>query len=103
MVSIASAAAAYANAASRGQGPGLAPRTDTSGGDFAGLVKDALVSAKDTIKQGEQLSLDAAAGRATDMTQVVTAVTNAEVALQTVVAVRDKVIQAYQDVLRMPL
>jgi len=34
---------------------------------------------------------------------VVTAVTNAEVTLQTVVAVRDKVISAYQDILRMPV
>jgi flagellar hook-basal body complex protein FliE len=30
-------------------------------------------------------------------------VTNAEVALQTVTAVRDRVIQAYQDILRMPI
>jgi flagellar hook-basal body complex protein FliE len=33
----------------------------------------------------------------------VTAVNNAELALQTIVTVRDKVIQAYQDVLRMPI
>ena len=38
-----------------------------------------------------------------DMAQVVTAVSNAEVTLQAAVAVRDKVIQAYQDVIRMPI
>jgi flagellar hook-basal body complex protein FliE len=34
---------------------------------------------------------------------VVAAVTNAEVTLQTVLAVRDRVIQAYQDIIRMPI
>jgi flagellar hook-basal body complex protein FliE len=31
------------------------------------------------------------------------AVANADLALQTVVAVRDRVIQAYQEILRMPI
>ena len=39
----------------------------------------------------------------TDVSQVVMAVTNAEVTLETVVAVRDRVIQAYQDILKMPI
>jgi flagellar hook-basal body complex protein FliE len=34
---------------------------------------------------------------------VVTAVSNAEVTLQTAVAVRDRVIQAYLDIIRMPI
>ena len=46
--------------------------------------------------------MKAVAGKA-DMTQVVTAVSNAEVTLQAAVAVRDKVIQAYLDVIRMPI
>jgi flagellar hook-basal body complex protein FliE len=38
-----------------------------------------------------------------DPLDVVTAITSAEVTLQTVVAVRDKMIQAYQEILRMPI
>jgi flagellar hook-basal body complex protein FliE len=38
-----------------------------------------------------------------DIRDVVMAVNNAEVTLQTVVAVRDKVIAAYQDIMRMPI
>lgn len=103
MVSIASAVAAYANAAAaKGQVPGLEARTAPAASDFANLVKDAIGSVKGTLNQGEKLSLQAANGSA-DLTKVVTAVTNAEVALQTVVTVRDKVIQAYQDIIRMPL
>ena len=38
-----------------------------------------------------------------DMQDVVMAVSNAETALQTVVAVRDKVVTAYQEILQMPI
>ena len=51
---------------------------------------------------GEETSMKGLAGAA-DVADVVTAVTNAEVALQTVMAVRDRVIQAYQDIIRMPI
>jgi flagellar hook-basal body complex protein FliE len=33
----------------------------------------------------------------------VTAVTNAEVTLETAIAVRDRIIQAYQNIIRMPI
>src|SRR5579883_2180254 len=98
MVSIASAAAAYANAAAKGQGPGMAPR-QAGGESFADLVKDAVGEAKQTLQEGEHATLAAASGKA-DLTQVALAVTNADAALQTVIAVRDKVISAYQDILR---
>jgi flagellar hook-basal body complex protein FliE len=48
------------------------------------------------------MSIAGVAGKA-DVNDVVTAVTTAEVTLQTVVAIRDKVISAYQDILRMPV
>jgi flagellar hook-basal body complex protein FliE len=38
-----------------------------------------------------------------ELTDVVTAVSNAELTLQTVVTIRDRVIQAYQDIIRMPI
>jgi flagellar hook-basal body complex protein FliE len=44
----------------------------------------------------------AIAGKA-DLTEVVTAVTNAEITLKTVLAIRDRVIQAYQEIARMPI
>ena len=58
--------------------------------------------AVETLQAGEAATLRAAAGKA-DITDVVTAVSQAEITLQTVVAVRDRVIQAYQDILRMPI
>jgi flagellar hook-basal body complex protein FliE len=45
----------------------------------------------------------AVSGQGGDLNNVVMAVANAEVSLQAAVAVRDKVIQAYMDIVRMPI
>ena len=98
---ITSALTAYAKAA-KGGGPGIDARDSAPGGDFADLVKGAI---RDTVKAGEEserLSVAGIAGQA-DLSQVVTAVAEAEIALQTVVAVRDKVIEAYREIMRMPM
>ena len=92
---------AYANAGriAAGQaGQGAAG----AGESFGDLLKNAANSVVDTVSKGEQLSMQAAVGKA-DLSQVTEAVTNAEVAVQTVVALRDRVVQAYQDIMRMPI
>ena len=53
-------------------------------------------------KESERLTAAAVAGEA-DLTDVVTAVSNAEMTLKTVVTVRDRVLAAYQEILRMPV
>ncbi|MGC8533948.1 MAG: flagellar hook-basal body complex protein FliE [Rhizomicrobium sp.] len=63
-----------------------------------GAVKDAL----HTIRQGETMTSKAVEGKAS-MVNVVNAVNNAELTLDTVVAVRDKVISAYQSIMQMPI
>jgi flagellar hook-basal body complex protein FliE len=101
-VSAINAATAYAKAAQSGAGEGLAARPSPGTGDFAGLVKEALGSAAGGGKAAEATAAQVLTGQA-EMSEVVIAVANAELALQTVVAVRDKVVQAYQDILRMPI
>jgi flagellar hook-basal body complex protein FliE len=54
------------------------------------------------MHKSEQVSAAAVVGKA-DLTEVITAVTNAELTLQTATTVRDKVVQAYQEILRMPI
>jgi flagellar hook-basal body complex protein FliE len=100
-IDITKAVAAYAKGAASGATKGLAAGGDPSE-SFAALLRDAAGTAVDTMKNSEALSAKALAGKA-DLNEVVAAVTNAEVTLQTVLAVRDKVIQAYQDILRMPI
>ena len=69
---------------------------------FADLVKGALNQSVDNGKAGESLSLSAVRDEA-DLNNVITAVAEAELTLETVVAVRDKVIDAYKEILRMPM
>lgn len=71
-------------------------------GEFADLVKNAIQEAVKIGERGESLSISGINDRA-DINQVVTAVAEAEVALKTVVTVRDKVIDAYKEIIRMPM
>ena len=67
------------------------------GESFADALKSFAGDAVDAIKQGEQAAAAGAAGKA-DIASVVTAVSNAEMMLQTVVTIHDKVISAYQSI-----
>ena len=93
------AAAAYMRAA-RGE---PAPETGAeSGRSFAEMVKGVVDGAIRSGISSEKASV-AAIGQGADLNHVVTAVAEAEVTLQTVVAVRERIIEAYKDILRMPI
>jgi flagellar hook-basal body complex protein FliE len=70
--------------------------------DFAGMVKDALGGAVQAQQQSEALQMQSLTGKV-ELSDLVTAVANAELTLNTVVAVRDRVISAYQEIIRMPI
>jgi flagellar hook-basal body complex protein FliE len=53
-------------------------------------------------READGQSMKAIAGDG-NLTDVVTAVARAELALQSTVAIRDRVVQAYQDIMRMPI
>ena len=100
-INLSEAAAAYGRNA-QGLGSPLATKDKADGPDFAAMLRDAAEGAVETLRQGETATLEAAAGSA-DLNEVIMAVSKADMTLQTVVTVRDRVIQAYQDVLRMPI
>ncbi|MFQ5784678.1 MAG: flagellar hook-basal body complex protein FliE [Alphaproteobacteria bacterium] len=94
---------AYSRAVAKSGKEGAASNSAApAGASFADLVSRAAEGAVKAGRAGEQVAMQAVANQA-DLNQVVTAVTNAEVTLQTVVAIRDRVIQAYQDIIRMPI
>ncbi len=99
MVNPVNAAAAYATTAANSVTPGMAARGGPSFGD---ALEEVAQSAVGVLKRSETMSAKAAVGQA-DLTDVVQAVSNAEVTLQTVTAVRDKVLNAYQEIMRMPI
>jgi flagellar hook-basal body complex protein FliE len=79
-----------------------AAQPGANGGDFAKMLSDALGTATQAVGASEAGAAQAAMGKA-DVTDLVAATTNAEIALETVVAIRDRVINAYQDMIRMPI
>jgi flagellar hook-basal body complex protein FliE len=91
------AAAAYRAAQALG---GEAPAA--SGSSFGAVMEDLAKSALDAGHQADSASTAALSGQG-GVTEVVLAVSKAELALQTAVAVRDRVVAAYQDVMRMPI
>ncbi|MFO0998106.1 MAG: flagellar hook-basal body complex protein FliE [Alphaproteobacteria bacterium] len=95
-----SAIAAYAKTLAQGKAPGLEARDSSQ--NFAGMVNQAVGSLRQGLAASETASANALTGKA-DLTGLVTSVANAELMLQTVVSVRDKAIQAYQEILRMPI
>ena len=70
--------------------------------DFSEVLQGSIEKAIDIQKTGEEMAMLGVANKA-DLTDVVTAVSSAELTLETVVAVRDRVIAAYQDIIRMPI
>src|ERR1051325_3808977 len=76
--------------------PGSATE-ESAGASFVDLVKNSLANAVRAGNKAEEVSTLAMMGKA-DITQLSIAVTNAELALNTVVTVRDKVISAYQQI-----
>ena len=94
-----SVAQAYQQTARATQGGGVAGGDDV---DFAGLVQQAIREAGQTSRVAEQQAMTVAAGQG-DIVDVVTAIAAAETQLETVIAVRDQVISAYQEILRMPI
>jgi flagellar hook-basal body complex protein FliE len=100
VANISNAISAYKSASQTATGGGMDSRP--VGKSFADVLGDLASSAKDQGVKAENLSASALLGKA-DYAQVVTAVANADVALQTVVTVRDKIISAYQDILKMPI
>jgi flagellar hook-basal body complex protein FliE len=72
------------------------------GGDFGSVLTRAVQGVADGAQSAEAKSMQAIAGGG-DITDVVTAVSKAELALQTTVTIRDRVVQAYQDIMKMPI
>lgn len=80
-----------------------APETsDIAGSSFMDLLGSALKGAADTGYKSELVSTKALSGKA-DLTDLVTAISEAETALTAVVNVRDRVINAYQEIIKMPI
>jgi flagellar hook-basal body complex protein FliE len=105
---ISKAAAAYQNVSGMGGIKADPVKFDNpdegaqTGPAFLDLVAEGLESARSTGYNSEATSAEALANKA-ELHDLVSAVSNAELTLNTVVAVRDRMISAYQDIIKMPI
>ena len=74
----------------------------SSGPNFSAILKSAIDSVSQTAAKSDAQAQAVANGKA-NMVDVVTAVAETETAVQTMVSVRDKVIAAYEDILKMQI
>jgi flagellar hook-basal body complex protein FliE len=101
----AAAANAYAALARMGEQSanlGREAGAPESGPNFGSILKDVMQSVTDVGRKSDVQAQAVAMGKA-NMIDVVTAVAESETAIQALVSVRDKVIAAYEDILKMPI
>lgn len=72
------------------------------GPNFASLLANTLSNTVEASKAAEAQATQAAIGKA-ELVDVVTAISAAEVQMETMIAFRDQAIQAYQEIARMPI
>ena len=94
------AAAAYARVDSGASGIGTG--SGEGAGDFGATLEHAMQGAVDAGRKSDAQTVAMASGKANVM-DVVTAVAETDVAVSTLVSVRDRVIQSYEDILKMPI
>lgn len=72
------------------------------GPSFGEILKSAMSDAVKASRHAESQMVAQVQGKA-DLVDVVTAVSSAQSSLETVMAIRDQVINAYQEIMRMPI
>ncbi len=104
MTSPTAAAGAYAsvsNLLGQASGAGSAAGAQKPGG-FGDMLEQAISGFSEQGRQTDAKAMAAMSGKG-DVVDVVTAVAESELALDTLVSVRDKVIAAYEEIMRMPI
>ena len=103
MVAIAATAAnAYAAVQAQANKAAANPGAQGSEGGFGQILQQVMGDAVQSSRHAEQAMAAQVQGKA-ELIDVVTAISSAEASLETVMAVRDQVISAYQEIMRMPI
>ncbi|ODT50054.1 MAG: flagellar hook-basal body protein FliE [Devosia sp. 63-57] len=101
------ATAAYGNAQRLIQQAGK-PATDltalapSNGGNFAQILADNVQGVVDQGRVSDRMAMDMVNGKA-NVVDMVTALSETEMAIESMVTVRDRVISAYEEIMRMPI
>lgn len=85
------------NARSAAAGPAM-----PAGNDFAQALAENVNSVVESGRVSDQKTMDMINGKG-DVVDVVTAMAQTEFAIESVVTIRDRVISAYEEIMRMPI
>ncbi len=103
---ISAAATAYGDAARLLQdsaGGGITSGVEGAGkSDFSSMLAESVQGVVDSGNRADQISMDMVNGNG-NVVDVVTAIAETELAVETMVTVRDRVISAYEEIMRMPI
>lgn len=80
-----------------------APAAEVNGQSFGSYLAQAIDRVAEAQRAADQAALGLVTGQATDLAQVTIASEKATLALQLLVQVRNKGIEAYQEIMRMPI
>ncbi len=94
------AALSRVGSAAKIKAPSPADEGDKS--NFGAMLKDVVGGVTSQARASDMQSQAFAAGKS-DLVDVVTSIAETEVAMETLVAVRDRVISAYEEILKMPI
>lgn len=82
--------------------PAIAPKPESTQGLPQQTFAEIAENFEKTLSTGEEMAMQTMAGGA-DPHSLVQALAQSELAVETVVAIRNKVVEAYQELLRMPV
>lgn len=71
--------------------------------NFSNMLKDAVYKVNETQVQSQQATMKLATGEIEDISQVTIAAEKAAINLQLAIQVRNKVLDAYQEIMRMQM
>lgn len=84
------------------------PQTDLTalapagGSNFADMLAQQVQGVVDTGKVSDQMAIDMVNGKA-NIVDMVTALSETQIAIESMVTIRDRVISAYEEIMRMPI
>ncbi|NCP04526.1 MAG: flagellar hook-basal body complex protein FliE [Deltaproteobacteria bacterium] len=73
----------------------------SAGSDFAALVKESIASVNRKQAEADQAASALASGQSSNIHEVMIKMEEAEISLRMVVQMRNKVVEAYQEIMRM--
>ncbi|WP_438822220.1 flagellar hook-basal body complex protein FliE [Kineococcus terrestris] len=100
---VAPAGAAGAAALQAAQGAGGAQAAAGTGGDFAALLASGLERLQGLQSSADQLAVKAATGDLTDVHDYMIASNEAQLATQLTTAIRNKAVEAFNEIMRMQI